>query len=165
MSSFHIRLIEIHCRYPSKDNGKTLSEPKESATHYEPRSEERMKGAALILKGTAGEVKDSPREKSETLFSHWRTDSNSQGCQSILIKLPWSFKWSILKSEWHKSERLQGSHDGGLFSIRSARYFIVFGVLLERIANMRTDGARNEVSSARSLARCIMERCARGDEE
>lgn len=60
-------------------------------------------------------MKDSPQEKSKTLFSHWRTDSNSPGCQSILIKLLWCFKQSISNLEWHKPERLLVSHYGSCF--------------------------------------------------
>lgn len=39
------------------------------------------------MKGTAGEVKHSPREKSKTLFPHWRADGNAASCQSVLMEL------------------------------------------------------------------------------
>lgn len=64
-----------------------------------------MKAAAPDIRRAAGEVKHSPQEKSETLFSHWHTDSNSPACQSILIKLPPFFKQPVLKKKTQKNSK------------------------------------------------------------
>lgn len=147
------------CRNPLKNDGKRLSELKRICNALRASLRGADERHCPYIKRTSGEVKDSPQEKSETLFSHWLTDSNSPGCQSILIKLLWCFKRSIWKVEWHKE--IAKLTLWRLFPIRSAQYFIVFGALLLRAKSMRRDERRDELCSARSLAISSNPRCER----
>lgn len=86
LSIIKINWISIPENHKS-DDGKILSELQRVCDALSSSLGGAHERHCPYIKRTAGEVKDSPQEKSKTLFSHCHTDSNSLGCQSILIKL------------------------------------------------------------------------------